>query len=406
MNLLYLGSNYGLSGAEEVLEYHVKHWPHVDRLHLVLRTLRRPGLRRTTLAGPALPEIHFYPTLSANPLLGMWDLWRTAREVLGRESVDLTVCDDPGSAAFVGSLLRRRLGVPLCVHYIADIADNPYWIRERIKNQLANRWVKWCIRRADSLRVVSESNRQKVVSRFGIPAERVFVIPNRKGVEHFVAARGDGLREGYLSRGFDRIVLYVGRLEPQKDVGNLIRAIPGVLARHPRTLFLVVGSGSEQPALRDLCGQLGVGGNVIFTGYVPSPEVPPYYKACDVFVLPSLWEDRAGVLVEAVASGRPVVATDTLGASEVVQEGRTGFIVPTRDPAALAERVARLLDRPEVAEGMGAAGQRFILGHLDEASIPRRMVEMWQFTAGCRRPGPAQRGRHGVLVRTDGARRR
>ena len=387
MNLLFIGSNYRLRVAADILEHHVKYWPPVGRLHVALRTLKGQGLRRTTLAGPASPEIHFYPTGSPNGPIGVRDLWRTVRGVAEREAPDLAVCDDPGSAALVGFLVRRRFGVPMCVHYITDFADNAHWMRERAKHRLANPWMKWCIRRADSLRVVSESNRQRLVSRFGIPPERVFVVPNRKGVERFVSAEANGLRKGYLSRGFDRIVLCVGRLERQKDVGNLIQAIPRVRSRHPRTLFLIVGDGSEEARLRALCGELGLERNVVFAGLVPAQETPRYYKACDVFVLPSIYEDRAGVLVEAAASGRPVVATETLGASEVVRDGETGFLVGTRDPEALADRVVRLLGDATMAQRMGAAGQRFILEHLDEAAIPTRMLEMWRYTAGCRRAG-------------------
>jgi glycosyltransferase involved in cell wall biosynthesis len=405
MNLLYLASNYNLEKAEDILEYHVKHWPPVGRLHVVLRTLDGKGLRRATLATPTQPEIHFHPTRSANGLAGLWDLWRGARGVLDREAVDLMVCDDPGSAALVAYLLRRRSGVPMCVHYITDIVDNPHWIRERAKNRAANRYLKWLIRRADSLRVVSETNKRKVVSQFGVPAERVFVIPNRKGVERFVAGEADGLREIYLSQGFDRIALYVGRLEPQKDIGNLIRAIPHVRQRHPRTLFLIVGEGSEAAGLKALCGALGVERNVLFTGFVDQQEVPRYYQACDLFVLPSIYEDRAGVLVEAAASGRPIVATDTLGASEVVREGETGFLAPTGDPEALAGHMVRLLEDRELAERMGAAGQRHILTYLDEESIPTRMLEMWRYTAGRRRPGPTG-AKHDAATAAAGAQRR
>ncbi|HEY7678276.1 MAG TPA: glycosyltransferase family 4 protein [Candidatus Methylomirabilis sp.] len=406
MNLLYLASNYRLEKAEDILEYHVKHWPPVARLHVVLRTLAGGGLRPATLATPALPEIHFHPTGSANGPAGLWDLWREARGVLDREAVDLMVCDDPGSAALVGYLLRRRYGVPTCVHYITDIVDNRYWIRERAKNRLANRYLKWLIRRADSLRVVSETNKRKVVSRFGIPAERVFVIPNRKGVERFVAGEAEGLREQYLSRGFDRIALYVGRLEAQKDVGNLIRAVPRVRERCPRALFLIVGDGSEAAGLKALCAALGVEGNVLFTGFVDQQEMPRYYKACDLFVLPSIYEDRAGVLVEAAAAGRPMVATDTLGASEVVRVGETGYLAPTRDPDALADHMVRLLEDRELAERMGAAAQRHILAYLDEESIPARMLEMWRYTAGRGRPGPGGAARDAAAAAAGAQRRR
>ncbi len=157
--------------------------------------------------------------------------------------------------------------------------------------------------------------------------------------------------------------------------------------------------------LKALCLALGVERNVSFTGFVDQQEMPRYYKACDLFVLPSIYEDRAGVLVEAAASGRPIVATDTLGASEVVRDGETGFLAPTRDPEALAERMLRVLGDAQAAQRMGAAGQRFILAHLDEESIPIRMLEMWRYTAG-RRRASAPGARHDAATTAAGPQRR
>jgi glycosyltransferase involved in cell wall biosynthesis/2-polyprenyl-3-methyl-5-hydroxy-6-metoxy-1,4-benzoquinol methylase len=382
LHILFLGTNYGLQQANDVLEYHVKHWPPTGGLDVILRTARVPGLVPTVLPNGSDHGIHFHPTCSTSRAAGFRDLLAAAAAVARSRPVDLTVCDDPFSSAIAGFLIRRRFGIPMCVQYMGDIVDNPLWLRDRFRNRLVYPYATWLLRRADSVRVISAANKAKLVQRMGIPGDRIFVVPNIKGVERFVAADGTRVRARYAAGGFAKVVLYVGRLESQKDVGTLLRAVPPVVERHPETLFLIGGNGSEEESLRRLCRELRVEGNVVFTGFIQPGEVPEYFRACDVFVLPSLWEDRAGVLVEALAAGRPAVATDTQGTAEVIQDGTTGFIVKPRRPDQIAERLLRLLGNEELAARMGAAGQRFIQAHLDEQAMRTRMLEMWRYTAG------------------------
>ncbi len=389
LSILFLGTNYALRRARDVLEHHVRYWPPVRSLRMVLRTARVPGLFPATLQNGAGCEIHVHPTRSARRASGFLDLLAVGGSVAREHPVDLSICDDPFSSAVAGFLIRKRFGIPMCIQYMGDIVDNPLWLRVRPRNRLVYPYATWLLRRADCVRVISSANKDKLVQRLGIPPERIFVVPNIKGVERFVAADGARVRARYAAKGFDKIVLFVGRLEPQKDVATLLRAVPQVVERHPKALFLIGGNGSQEEMLRRLCRELLVERNVSFAGFIPLAETPEYFKACDVFVLPSIWEDLAGVLVEAAASGRPVVATNTQGTTERVEDGKTGFIVNPRNPDQIAERVLQLLGDDELAASMGAAGQQFILTHLDEARIPDRMRQMWRYTAGCRPRGSA-----------------
>lgn len=387
LNLLFVGTNYTLRRVQDILEYQVKHWPPPRSLHVILRTGRAPGLFPAELRGAGGHEIFFHPTRSASRATGLVDLVAAASRVARGSTVHLTVCDDPFTSALAGFLVRRRFGTPMCVQYMGDIIDNPLWLRDRFRNRLVYPYATWLLRRADSVRVISAANKVKLVRRMGIAEERIFVVPNVKGVERFVVADGSRIRSRYAGTTFEKIVLFVGRLESQKDVATLLRAIPQVVQRHPKTLFVIGGSGSQEPQLKSLCLELDVGRNVLFPGFIPPDETPEYFRACDIFVLPSIWEDRAGVLVEALAAGKPVVATNTQGTAEVIQDGEAGFIVEPRSSSQIAERLMRLLGDEALAASMGAAGQRRILAQLDEASIPARMLKMWEYTAGRRRPG-------------------
>ncbi len=163
------------------------------------------------------------------------------------------------------------------------------------------------------------------------------------------------------------VVVCVSRLVARKGQDVLVAAWPRVLARHPGARLLLVGGGPAEGALRRAVARGGLNGSVVFTGPVPTGELPGYYAAGDVFAMPCRTR-RAGldveglgmVFLEAAACGRPVVAGTSGGAPEAVRQGVTGQVVDPRSPAAVADAVAALLDDPDRARAMGAAGRAWV----------------------------------------------
>jgi glycosyltransferase involved in cell wall biosynthesis len=147
----------------------------------------------------------------------------------------------------------------------------------------------------------------------------------------------------------------VGRLALQKGQRHLIAAMPLLLERVPRARAIIAGGGDLEDYLRDLANEMGVGERVHVLG--PRKDVPALMHAIDVFVMPSIWEGFGLVLLEAMAAGRPIVASRVATIPEVVAEGETGLLVPAGDPLALATALAELADQPEVAARMGEAGR-------------------------------------------------
>jgi glycosyltransferase involved in cell wall biosynthesis len=151
------------------------------------------------------------------------------------------------------------------------------------------------------------------------------------------------------------IVGIVGRLVPIKNHALFFEAARAVLDEHPDTLFVVAGDGELRARLEaDAASELG--GHVRFTGWVLS--LPRLYAALDVVVLTSLNEGTPFSLIEAAAAGRPVVATDVGGVADAVVDGKTGIIVPSNDPQALARAISRLLADPALTAKMGEAGRQ------------------------------------------------
>jgi glycosyltransferase involved in cell wall biosynthesis len=147
----------------------------------------------------------------------------------------------------------------------------------------------------------------------------------------------------------------VSRLTPIKGLKHLIAAMPDILRRCPDAHLVIGGDGEERAALEAQAARLGLASRIHFLGFVPQP--PRVIRALDVFVLPSINEAQGRVLVQAMALGKPVVATAVGGLPEILDRGAAGRIVPPADPAALAEAVSGLLLDPRGAAALGRRGR-------------------------------------------------
>lgn len=152
------------------------------------------------------------------------------------------------------------------------------------------------------------------------------------------------------------LLLYVGRLQPWKGVDTAIAALPHI----PGATLLIVGDGEERSRLEQLTHTAGLSQRVQFLGALPRTELPRIYSSVDLLLATSFASETFGIsLVEAQACGLPVVATRFGGFPEVVDEGRTGLLVPPRDPQALADAVRSLLENPTQRAAMAAAAPRW-----------------------------------------------
>jgi phosphatidyl-myo-inositol dimannoside synthase len=163
------------------------------------------------------------------------------------------------------------------------------------------------------------------------------------------------------------VVVCVSRLVPRKGQDALIRALPLIRRRVAGTALLVVGGGPDRERLARLARAAGVCDDVVFTGSVPSAELPAHYAAGDVFAMPCRTRRRGldveglGIVyLEASATGLPVVAGDSGGAPDAVRDGETGYVVDGRDVAAVADRVATVLADRDLAAKLGRAGREWV----------------------------------------------
>ncbi len=164
-----------------------------------------------------------------------------------------------------------------------------------------------------------------------------------------------------------RNMLFVGRLAAVKGVAVLLRAMVEIRNRFPDAHLTLIGDGGERAALEKLSADLGLSGTVTFAGAKTQAEVAETLKTVDLFVLPSFAEGVPVVLMEAMASGLPVIATRIAGISELVEEGVSGHLVPPGSEQSLIEAVSALLEAPDRRDSMGRAGRDRVEAEFDIA---------------------------------------
>ena len=254
-------------------------------------------------------------------------------------------------ANFAASLAARRAGVP---HVVTGIR-----VAER-----GRRWhlklARWADSRVERHACVSESVREFSHLVGGLPAKKLLVIPNGVDAERFAATVPCSLASLGVPLG-RRAIVCIGRLEAQKGLPWLFELLPGIFQQLPEHDLVLVGEGPDRERLERLAAQLGLSERIHFVGY--RPNVAEILAASDLLVLPSRWEGMPNVVLEAMAAGKPVVATDVEGVSEALGPGSAQQVVRAGHGEAFATKVRGLLKQPQLATELGRANQARVRQH-------------------------------------------
>lgn len=265
--------------------------------------------------------------------------------------------------------LQERWQVPLVAqfHTLAqlknrvarDDAEREY--EERLEVERA------AIATADRVVALSPTDKRQMVEHYGGCAQKIEVVPGGVDLARFAPGSRAAARRTLGLPGDDGLVLFVGRIQRLKGIEVLIRAageleLRGGIGRRLRVL--IVGgqpAGSQQRSpeqrelarLREITARLGLDEVVRFVGAVPQARLPLYYRAADAVVMPSSYESFGLVAAEAMACGTPVVASQVGGLRSLIQDGRTGYLIPWRNPELFADKLAQILRRPALAAELG-----------------------------------------------------
>jgi hypothetical protein len=295
----------------------------------VADALRTLGIRVTVVA---------LPPLRPWSLRAAWRSVRTLRSLLVTADVRLVHTHGSRGTLYAGLAARRRR-IPVIWH--VRIADRDPWLDGLLLRL--------------STRVIAISAAVKTRFDGRCQSEKVRVVYNGVDPAYWVPP------ESRARAGAPPTLLCVGRLSPEKGQATLLQAIPMVRRQVPSARVLFVGAdvAGEAERLRGLAETLGVRDAVEFRRWMPDPR--PAFCEADVVVLPSRSEGFGRVLVEAALLAIPAVASRVGGIPEVVMDGRTGLLVPSDDPAALAHAATKLLRDPDLRHAMGQAAREHAL---------------------------------------------
>ena len=364
------------------------YFPRVNGVSTSIQTFRRAlgelG-HHTTLLAPAYPapwqdEPHTLRVPSRRVPLDPEDRIMSTGAIrallpqLAAERFDLVHVQTPFVAHYLGLELARRLGVP-CVETYHTFFEEYLFHYVRF---LPRAWMRAAARRfsrtqgnsVDAL-VVPSSAMRDVLAGYGVRSPMV-VVPTGIPLADFGGGDGARFRHGLGIAADAPLLLFVGRVAHEKNIGFLLDVLVRVRRSVPRALLVVAGEGPALASLRRRVAALGLDGAVRFTGYLDRRgALLDCYAAADAFVFASRTETQGLVLLEAMAVGVPVVSTAVMGTRDVVGPGR-GALVPEDEPDAFAAAVVRLLGDPVLRARLSGEGRLYV-GEWHADALARRL---------------------------------
>ena len=324
-----------------------------DRFDVRFACLRQWGPFVDELSQRGVP-LREYPVTTFLGLNAVKQQARFARDVR-RDRIDIV-----HTYSFYGNVFAVPPGRVTAPVVVASIRDRGLYL-----TPMQMRVQRYVCRLADCVLVNAEAVKSWLVND-GFSPSRITVIPNGIDMSRFTSpADPASIRRSLGIADDSRLVVVVSRLHRLKGIEDFLDAAAVVASTHADVRFLVIGEPSpvgNREYLDELSGRatrLGIADRVIFTGL--RDDVPALLSAADVSVMPSLNEALSNVLLESMAAGAPVVATDVGGTAEALQHERSGLLIPPANPAAMAAAINRLLTNPSLACELGARARQVIV---------------------------------------------
>ncbi len=236
------------------------------------------------------------------------------------------------------------------------------------------------LERAKKIIAVSHFTKRELTEYYHIPESKIRVIHNGVDIKKFQPAQDKRKIKSEL--GFnpdDLLILSVGRLYARKGLFTLIESMPPIMKRFKNAKFVVSGKGQsdEMHKLIAHAEKVGVKDNLIFTGYYPDKKLPKLYQAADVFAFSTFYEHHPFAVLEALASGLPVVTTWVGGIPETIESGKNGFLVEPFNVKQFSDRILFLLEHPSEAAEMGQQARKTIVDQYDWRIVVKDAMEVY-----------------------------
>jgi len=351
VNILYVITKLELGGAQRHLVSLIAHLD-TEKFRVFLCTAHEGMLLEDA---ERIPQITIYRSRylerAINPFKDIPAFFEIVR-LIRKHKIDI-VHTHSSKAGIIGRLAAGYAGVTNVVHTVHGWSFNdcqPGWVPWFFL------WMeKLAARRTKRIIVVSESDRQKGIRSRIAQEPRFTHIPYGVDMEGCSRAEAQGLKKELGIAAGEQVVVDISCLKPQKAPEDFVRVAHAVALRHARARFILVGDGVLRPRVTALRARLGLQDTLILAGW--RRDIPRILTAADILVLTSLWEGDPLVVHEAMRCGIPVVATNTGGVAETVEEGVTGFLVAPHDVHGMTDKIGVLLEDDALRTRMGSCAR-------------------------------------------------
>ncbi|MFP4393679.1 MAG: glycosyltransferase [Anaerolineales bacterium] len=370
LNVLQIIGDLNIGGAQEVVRTLVKY----------MNAMNAPAARPVVCSfkdGPLRRDIeqlgidvHILPDRRYSVLAFPWFLgdmmriWRALTQIVRQYDIDVVQTHLLRTLDFLVLLLKYTTAVRAVFWTFhsaqfrlakTDLAGHTWLLGP--KRFVHHLLYKWASRFVDGFIAVSDQVGDAITETIRPVPGKVIVICNGVDIEQYERP-GDptGIRSELGLEETARLIALVGTLKEGKGHPYMIQAMPAIVARHPSAHALFIGDGALREALKSQAAALHVDAHIHFLG--SRRDVPALLAASDLFVLPSLWEGLSMALLEALATGLPVVASEVSGTVQVITSEEMGRLTPPGDVPQLTAAISQLLSDPQRAQAMGLAGKR------------------------------------------------
>ena len=278
-----------------------------------------------------------------------FNLVAKANEIISKEGNFDVIHAHDWLVAYAAKTLKNSYNIPIVATMHATEAGRNSGIHDETQRYIND--TEWMLT-YESSEVIVNSNymRNELQRLFGLPYEKINIIPNGVNLNMYNGIEKDyDFRRKYAMDN-EKIILFMGRLVYEKGIQTLISAMPKILANYHDSKLLIAGKGGMIDELKNQVNSLGLGNKVYFTGYLGSKDVQKMYKCADVAVFPSTYEPFGIVALEAMLSGTPVVVSDIGGLNEIVDHGINGMKSYAGNPNSLADSILSLLFDPKLCD--------------------------------------------------------
>ena len=283
-------------------------------------------------------------------LVYFWKALGFTRKLLKSGKFDLTLAFFSVPCGFLAWILKKQFQLPYIVSLrgadVPGYSERFTWLYKIITPLIKKIW-------QESAGVIANSQGLKDLALKTSPSQTIGVIPNGIDMRQFKPSLFDFAPEARK----DWNILCVTRITPRKGVRYLIEAFNQLRQKYANLNLQIIGEGDEKGNLEKLAKELGIEKQINFAGLIPHEKLPAYYQSACAYVLPSLNEGMSNSMLEALAAGLPLLATDTGGTQELIEDGVNGFIIKMKNAADIAEKLEILIKNEELRKKMGQASR-------------------------------------------------